>query len=203
VADKENGMGIVAAQFTMTLDGYVAGANDEVGRVLRWYASGDTEFAVAGGPMVFKVSEASAALLRATWGRIGAIVTGRRDFDVSNAWGGKPPFGVPTFIVTHRAPVEWDRPGTPFTFVTEGVQRAIQRAREAAGDRDVAVSGTQIVRQCLRAGLLDELQIDLVPMLLGAGIRLFEPVGMEPVDLEVMGVVEGTGVTHLRYRVVR
>jgi dihydrofolate reductase len=162
------------------------------------------EFTAANAPMVFKVSKASAELLRETWGRIGAIVTGRRDFDVSNAWGGKSPLEVPIFIVTHRPPQEWvDMPGTPFTFVTEGVESAIRQARQVAGDKDVSVGGTQIVRQALQAGLLDELQIDLVPMLLGAGIRLFEPVGMDPIDLECIGIVAGTGVTHLRYRVVK
>jgi dihydrofolate reductase len=197
-------MGLVTAQFTMTLDGYVAGANDEVGRVFRWFGSGDTEYAVANAPMTFKVSKASAELLQETWGRIGAIVTGRRDFDVSEAWGGKSPLEVPMFIVTHRPPQAWaDKTGTPFTFVTDGVESAIRQARAVAGEKDVSVGGTQIVRQCLQAGLLDELQIDLVPMVLGAGIRLFEPVGMEPLDLEVIGVVEGMGVTHLRYRVVR
>ena len=140
-------MGKVIAEFTMSLDGFIAGPNDEVDRLFRWYSAGDTEFPVAGTGMVFRISRASAELLRATWGQLGAIVTGRRDFDVSGAWGGTPPLGVPTFIVTHRIPQEWVRDGSPFTFVTDGVASAIAQARQAAGDQDVGVSGTTIVQQ--------------------------------------------------------
>jgi dihydrofolate reductase len=87
--------------------------------------------------------------------------------------------------------------------VTEGAERAIELARQAAGERDVAVSGTQIVQQCLRAGLIDEIRIDLAPLLLGAGIRLFDHLGPKPIDLEQIKVIEGTGVTHLHFRVVK
>jgi dihydrofolate reductase len=105
--------------------------------------------------------------------------------------------------VTHRIPQEWVKEGSPFTFVTDGVVSAVERAKQAAGDRNVAVSGSQIVQQCLKAGLLDEIQIDLVPILLGAGIRLFDKLGSEPIDLESTGVIEGSGVTHLKFRVVK
>jgi dihydrofolate reductase len=196
-------VGKVTTQFTMSLDGFVAEPNDEVGRLLRWYASGDTSFPVAGSSMAFKVSPASAELLQKDWGMIGAITTGRRDFDVSDAWGSKPPFNVPVFIVTHSVPQEWVKPGSPFTFVTDGVESAVEKARQAAGDKNVAVSGTKIVQQCLKAGLLDEIHIDLPPILLGQGIRLFDNLGDEPFELEIMRVVEGVGVTHLRYRVVK
>jgi dihydrofolate reductase len=196
-------MGKVVAEFTMSLDGFIAGPNDEVDRLFGWYSAGDTEFPVAGAPMVFKISRASAELLRATWGEIGAIVTGRRDFDVSNAWGGQPLLGAPTFIVTHQPPREWDKPGSPFTFVTDGVASAIALAQRAAGDKVVGVGGTTIVQQGLQAGLIDEITIHLAPILLGSGIRLFDRLGPEPIDLEVAEVIEGTGVTHLRYRVVK
>lgn len=193
----------VTTQFTMSLDGFIADENDGVGRLLGWYRSGDTPYPVPGTDMVFKISRASAALLQEEWGKIGAIVTGRRDFDVSEAWGGQPPFNVPTFIVTHRVPQAWAGEGSPFTFVTDGVASAVARAREAAGDKNVAVSGTQIVEQCLEAGLLDEIQIDLVPLLLGKGIRLFNSLESEPIALQNMGVIEGNGVTHLKFRVVK
>jgi dihydrofolate reductase len=196
-------MGKVIAEFTMSLDGFIAGPNDEVDRLFRWYFSGDTEFPRADGAVVFKVSRASAALLQKAWGALGAIVTGRRDFDVSRAWGGKPPLDVPTFIVSHTVPQEWAGPDSPFTFVTDGVESAIAKASHAAGDKDVGVGGTTITQQCLRAGLLDELQIDLAPVLLGDGIRLFDQIGPDPIDLESLGVIEGTGVTHLRFRVVK
>jgi dihydrofolate reductase len=193
----------IFTQFTMSLDGFIAGPNDDIGRLFGWYAGGDTEFRMPGVDRPFKISRASADYVREVWGKIGAIVTGRRDFDVSRAWGGQSLLGVPMFIVTHQPPVEWVKAGSPFAFVTEGAERAIELARQAAGERDVAVSGTQIVQQCLRAGLIDEIRIDLAPLLLGAGIRLFDHLGPKPIDLEQIKVIEGTGVTHLHFRVVK
>jgi dihydrofolate reductase len=116
-------------------------------------------------------------------------------------WGENPPFHLPVFVVTHheRPPLECDG-GTTFTFVTDGVEVAVAQAREAAGGRDVAISGgATVARQCLAAGLLDELRLDLVPVLLGDGVRLFD--GDTSVDLEQVSVVEGHGVTHLAFRV--
>jgi dihydrofolate reductase len=130
-------------------------------------------------------------------------VTGRRDFDVSNAWGGKAFLSLPCFIVTHHPPQEWVKEGSPFTFVTEGVESAIRQAQAAAGDKTVSVSGTQIVQQALKAGLLDEIQIHLVPVLLGAGIRLFDHLDTAPIELETTRVIDAPGVTHLTFRVVK
>lgn len=195
-------MSKVMAEFSLSLDGFVAGADDDVGPVMGWYRQGDTELAVPGAPYPFRVARATADLLREAWGSLGAIVTGRRDFDVSKAWGGQPAMGLPTFIVTHHPPAEWAGPGSPFTFVTDGVASALRQARAAAGGKNVGLSGTQVVQQALRAGLVDELQIDLVPVLLGAGIRLFGDTGPGPITLEQLEVIPGTGVTHLRYRVV-
>jgi dihydrofolate reductase len=195
-------MGKTIAEFTMSLDGFIAGPDDDVRPLFGWYFDGDAEFRMADG-MVFKVSRASADLLRETWGAIGAGVTGRRDFDVSRAWGGQPPLPVPMFIVTHHPPQEWMRPDSPFTFVTEGVERALAVAQRAAGDKVVNVGGTMIVQQCLRAGLLDEVHIHLVPVVLGAGIRLFDRLDAGPINLEIARVVETPSVTHLQYRVRR
>jgi dihydrofolate reductase len=196
-------VGKTFADFTMSLDGFIAGPGDDVGRLFQWYAGGDTDFQPPGSDRVFRISRASAGLLREAWGSIGAIVTGRRDFDVSAAWGGQSPLGVPIFIVTHHAPQEWLTKDSPFTFVTDGVRRALEQAKAVAGDRDVAVSGSQIVQQCLTAGLLDEIQINLAPILLGSGIRLFDNLGIAPIQLESTGVIAAPGVTHLRYRVVK
>lgn len=196
-------MSVTIGQFTMSLDGFIAEPDDGVRRLMRWYWAGDTPFDLDGGGMGFRVSAASAQLLRESWGRIGAIVTGRGDFNASKAWGGQPPFGVPTFIVTHSIPSEWAGPGSPFTFVTDGVERAIGLARKAAGEMVTAVSGSQITRQALAAGLLDELHIDLAPMLLGEGVSLWGGLKTGPIDLEILQVVEGRGVTHLRYKVLR
>lgn len=196
-------MGKVTTQFTMSLDGFIAGPNDEIDRLFKWYGSGDVDFPVAGSSMVFKVSQASADYLTEEWGQLGAIVTGRRDFDVSNAWGGETILGVPTFIVTHSPPEEWVGRQPLFIFVTDGVESAIVQAKEAAGDKVVGVGGTTIVQQCLKLGLIDEIQIDMAPILLGEGIRLFDKLGREPIELEQTGVIEGKGVTHLKYRVVK
>lgn len=194
-------MGKVLTGFTMSLDGFIAGPNDDIRHLFRWFSSGDTPFHVPNTDMVFQISQASAAVIGPLWGSFGALVTGRHDFDVSNAWGGKPPYGWPTFVVTHHPPAEWQHDGSPFTFVTEGVAAAIAQARQAAGERHVVVGGTTIVRQCLEAGLLDEIHIDLASLLLGEGTRLIEQLGCGPVELERLHVVEGTGVTHLGFRV--
>jgi dihydrofolate reductase len=196
-------MGKVIMDFTMSLDGFIAGPDDDIRRLFGWYSSGDTDFPVAGTSMSFKISRASADLLREAWGSLGALVTGRRDFDVSNAWGGKALMDLPTFIVTHNPPQAWLKPGSPFTFVTEGVEAAIQQAQQAACDKNVGVGGTQITQQALRAGLIDEIVIHLAPILLGSGIRLFDGLGPEPIDLESIDVINGTSVTHLLYRVVK
>jgi dihydrofolate reductase len=197
-------MSKVISGFTMSLDGFIAEPNDYVGRLFKWYYSGDTAFPLPGTDMVFKMSRASAELFQDLFRTTGALVTGRRDFDVSRAWGGRPPFDVPAFIVTHTAPQEWaDKEGSPFTFVTEGVESAIQQARQAAGDKNVVVGGSKITQQCIKAGLLDEIYIDLASMLLGDGISLFGQLGIEPVELERIEVIEGTDVTHLRFRIVK
>ncbi len=203
-------MGKVTMGLTMSLDGFIAGPNDgpeqplgEGGmRLFDWYSSGDTEYRMAGTEMVVRVSQQSADMLREAHSKIGALVTGRRTFDITNGWGGNPPLGVPTFVVTHSVPEDWVYEGSPFTFVTDGVESAVEQAKAAAGDKDVAVGAASIVQQCIRAGLLDEIHIDLVPVLLGGGVRLFEHLGTEPIQLERPRVIEAPDVTHLTFRVV-
>jgi dihydrofolate reductase len=201
----------VSMGLSMSLDGFIAGPNDgterplgEGGeRIFAWYSGGDTEYRLPGTEMVFRISLQSAELLREAHSKMGAFVTGRRTFDITNGWGGSPPLGVPTFVVTHTVPQEWVYEGSPFTFVTDGVESAIEKAREAAGDKDVAVGAASIVQQCVEAGLLDEIHIDLVPVLLGGGVRLFDHLGTEPIELERTRVIEAPGVTHLTFRVVK
>lgn len=205
------GMGKVIGNLSMSLDGFVAGPNDGRGNPLgdggeqlfAWYYAGDTALPLPGTDMVFTVSRASAEILRRQWDTIGAMVAGRRMFDIADAWHGDPPGGGPCFVVTHGAPEEWTGEGSPFTFVTDGVESAVRQAQQAAGDKNVAASSASIIQQCLRAGLMDEVGIDLVPTLLGGGVRLFENLGDEPVELEKTRVVEAHGVTHLHFRVVK
>ncbi len=196
---------------SMSLDGFIAGPNDgaelplgEGGeRLFAWYSGGDTEYRLPGTEMVFMVSPQSAELLREAHSKMGAFVTGRRTFDITNGWGGSPPLGVPTFVVTHTVPQEWVYEGSPFTFVTEGVESAVEQAKAVAGDKDVAVGAASIAQQCIRAGLLDEVHVDLVPVLLGGGVRLFEHLGTTPIELERTRVIEAPDVTHLTFRVVK
>jgi dihydrofolate reductase len=203
-------MGKVCTELSVSLDGFVAGPNDgpelplgEGGEALfRWYSSGDTPLPLPGTDMVFQISRISADLLRDEWNSVGAMVAGRRMFDIARAWGGNPPGGGPCFIVTHTPPQEWIKEGSPFIFVTDGVESAIRQARQAAGDKNIGVSSASIMQQCLKAGLLDEIHINLVPVLLGGGVRLFGDLPA-PVELERMRVVETPDVTHILFRVVK
>jgi len=131
----------------------------------------------------------------------GAIISGRRTFDIANGWKGGHPIDVPIFVVTHKAPThgEWN---PRVSFVTDGVDRALELAQQAAGDLKVSVAGAEIAQQLLRAGKLDEIQVSVIPLLLGGGVRLFDHIGAEPIALEQIRVIPSEGVTHLRYRVV-
>jgi dihydrofolate reductase len=164
---------------------------------------GRTTAPIGPSATAFKVSAASAELLREAHRTMGAFVTGRRTFDITNGWGGRPPLGVPTFVVTHTVPQEWVYEGSPFTFVTDGVESAVEKAKQAAGDKNIAVGAASIAQQCIKAGLLDEVHIDLVPVPLGKGVRLFDHLGTEPIELESTRVIDAPGVTHLTFRVVK
>jgi dihydrofolate reductase len=147
------------------------------------------------------LSPQSAAVFDDRGRRGGAIVTGRRTYDIANGWGGNGPLpGVPVFLVTHEVPDEVPAGSAPYTFVTEGVERAVELARGVAGDKDIGLMGATMVRQALRAGVMDEICLDLVPVLLGHGVRLLDGVAS---DLELTKVVDAPGVTHLTYRVVK
>jgi dihydrofolate reductase len=204
-------MGKVRTGHSISLDGCIAGPNDSpeapMGdggeRLLAWYSGGDTEYRLPGTDMVFRVSPQTAELLRETRRTTGALVTGRRTFDLTNGWGVGHPLGVPVFVLTHKVPQEWVYEGSPFTFVTDGLESALEQAKAVAGDKDVGVIGASLVQQCIRAGLLDEIHVDLVPVLLGDGVRLFDHPGTGSIELESTRVIEGAGVTHLTFRVVK
>ena len=203
-------MGKVTFNMTMSLDGFVAGPNDSPENGLgdggeglfNWYFSGDTEVYMSEGVPPLKVSKQSAEILRAGISAIGAGIWGRRTFDIAHAWGGHPP-GSPAFIVTHHIPQEWVKEGLPFIFVTDGVESAIRQAKEAAGDKDVMICTANILQQALKAGLVDEINIDVAPILIGGGVSLFDRLGTGPIELERTRVVDAPDVTHLQYRVVK
>ena len=195
-------MSKVIGLMSMSLDGFVADKNDGVAEVFDWYAhSGDVEFQTGGSdPMTFKVSPPSAQHLRELWAELGAVLTGRRTFEVADGWGGNHAWG-PAFVVTHQVPDGWPRPNSTVHFVTDGIESAVTQAKAAAGGKAVAVHGADTIQQLLNLGLVDELQIDVAALLLGDGIRLFERLKATPAVLGNPKVIAGVGVTHLRYPV--
>jgi dihydrofolate reductase len=193
----------VVTEMSMSLDGFIADPSDGVEHLFGWYGNGPVEVPTADPRWTFHTSEASAAHLRAAFASVGALVCGRRIFDHTQGWGGNHPLGVPVFVVSHTVPVGWPRPDAPFTFVADGVESAIDQARAVAGEKTVAVASANVVQQGLNLGLLDEITVSLVPVLLGEGIPFFAHLSSVPVKLEGPRVVEGTGVTHLTYRVVK
>src|SRR6266571_913068 len=164
-------MGKVVMQASMSLDGYIADPSDAVGPLFDWYGNGDVEITGADPGRVFHVTDATAGYLRATWTDIGAAVIGRRLFDLTNGWDGRPPIGDAVFVVTHQAPAGWPHPGAPFTFVTDGLPSAIAQAKAFAGARNVSLAAGNLTGQAIAAGLVDELSVNLVPVVLGSGIR--------------------------------
>jgi dihydrofolate reductase len=193
----------VIAIMSVSLDGYVADADDGVAEVFDWYFSGDVEVPTAStrSGMTFHVSGPSADHLGALQAEIGAMLTGRRTFEVAQGWDGEHPWAIPAFVVTHHVPDGWPRPGSTVHFVTDGIEAAVARAKSAAAPRSVGVHGASTIQQCLNAGLLDEIHIDLAAVLLGGGVRLFDNLTGAPVVLGSPIVVPGVGVTHLRYPV--
>jgi dihydrofolate reductase len=185
---------------TMSLDGFIADPSGGVGPLFDWYGNGDVEFTGADPDRVFRTTQASADYTRAAWARIRATVVGRRLFDLTNGWDGRPPVGEAVFVVTHRPPAGWDFPDAPFTFVTDGVRSAVAQATAFAGDGGVSVSAGNIGGQALAAGLVDEVGVDLVPVVLGAGVRFFGDYAGATLLLDNPRVVQGDRVTHLHYR---
>jgi dihydrofolate reductase len=194
-------MATVVANMSMSLDGFIADRNDEVGPLFDWFQTGPVTVPSADERWSFKTYEASAAQLREALHTIGALICGRRLFDLTKAWGGRHPIGCPVVVVTHTVPEGWPRDGAPFTFVTDGVESAVSQAKAIAGDKVVAIATPTITQQCLELGLLDVIRVDLVPVLLGDGIRFFDNLRDAPIMLDDPEVIEGTRVTHLLYRV--
>jgi len=193
----------VVAIMSMSLDGYVADATDGVAEVFDWYFSGDVEIPMPNptSDMTFRVSPPSADHLKSLMAEVGAMLTGRRTFDRADGWGGQHPWDVPAFVVTHDVPEGWPRPGSTVEFVTDGIESAVEKAKSAAGPKSVGAHGPHTIQQCLNAGLLDEIHIDLGAVLLGGGVRMFDHLANTPVTLGNPRVVRGVGVTHLRYPV--
>jgi dihydrofolate reductase len=195
-------MANVIAALTMSVDGFIALPDDSVGHLFDWYESGAVALPWPGLGMVSHVTPASAGYLRDTIEGTGAIVVGRRVYDYTSGWGGSHPLGVPLFLVTHRPPGSWPTADAPFTAVPEGVAAAIGQAQAIAGAKAVALAGPSIIQQALGLGLVDEIAVDLAPVLLGTGVRFFGELA-QPLLLDDPQVITGTRVTHLRFRVRR
>jgi dihydrofolate reductase len=194
-------MGKVVVQASMSLDGFIADTNDQVGPLFDWFDNGDVEFSGSDPSMVFHISRASADYLRMAWSNIAVDVIGRRLFDLTHGWNGRPAVGEAVFVVTHEPPTDWPFPDAPFTFVTDGVQSAVAQAQAFAGERDVSLTAGNLAGQALRAGLVDELRIDLVPVVFGSGVRYFGNYDESTLLLEDPEIVQGDRVTHLHYRI--
>jgi dihydrofolate reductase len=198
-------MSRVLAGITTSVDGYITGPNDGPGQGLG--EGGERlHYWVFGGPWTYgdetrsEPSGEDAAWLTETTARMGAVVGGRGTYEAARHWGDENPWGLPFFIVTHRP--EEEPEGGAFTFVS-GVEEAIERAREAAGDKDVHVmGGADVIRQALEAGLVDQLSIIIAPVTLGDGKRLFEGFS-ESLELEQLGVRQSQFATFIDYRVKR
>jgi dihydrofolate reductase len=202
-------MAVVATHAVMSLDGFIARPDDSVGPLFDWYENGDTALVGGGGRWTFHVSKASADHHQPWWDSCRAVVMGRHLFDTTNGWNGVPSVGERVFVLTHEPPTDWVPSETlraedaPFTFVTTGVEDVVAQAREYAGDGGVAVCAGDVGGQAVAAGLVDEVAIDLAPVLLGAGKRYFGDAVLPEGLLEDPTVVPGNRVLHLRYRIRR
>jgi dihydrofolate reductase len=177
-------MGVVLSIHSVSLDGFMARPDGKPGRLRDWLETDEPE---------------SRQVLDDLMARVGAAVVGRKTYDDSG-WDGETPFGWPVFVVTHEPP---EGAELPFVFVTEGVEHAVRLAKEAAGEKDVAVLGGDMTRQALSAGLLDELHLDLVPVLYGEGVRFLDDFEGGPVRLERTGLVDAPSAAHVSFRVLR
>jgi len=199
-------MGKVVAAAVMSLDGYIAKHDNSIGRLFDWYQNGSEVCPTASPDITMHISPKSVDQWRQWTSSLGALVCGRTLFDFTNGWDGRHTMDVPVVVVTHHVPTEWvrDHPDAPFTFVTDGVRAAVEHAQRTAGDRVVAVTGGTIAGQCLEAGLLDEVAIDLVPVVMGAGRPFFGEIDAGDVLLGDPTVcIQGDQVTHLVFPVRR
>lgn len=197
----------VLVGLSISLDGFVAGANDAPENPLGdggtalfdWWTAGTERI---GPDDRFMPPARSRQVVMEMFGDCGAIITGRRTFDIARGWGGHHPAGAPFFVLTHTPVEAWVGPGTDGTVVSDGIVSALDKARAVAGDKSISVGSADVAQQFLNAGMLDEIHLNLVPVLLGRGVKLFDNLDRK-IDLDMSRVVESDGVTHLRYSVVR
>lgn len=199
-------MNLVTMHNVVSVDGYIADTNDDVGPLFDWYFNGD--HALIPGEMDeptpggMRVSKASFDYVRPTWDGVGAIVIGRHLFDITNGWEGRPPAGEHVVVVSHRPKPDGWHPEASYYFVDD-VAQAIAKAKELAGERNVVVAAGDVGGQALALGLVDEVAMDVVPVVFGSGKRYFGPVDGQHLLEDPHVVIQGDRVLHLRYRVRR
>jgi dihydrofolate reductase len=202
-------VGTVFMHNVVSVDGFIADAQDQVGPLFDWYTNGDVEL-VEGGTL--KVSQASAAYARPMWASVGSMVIGRHLFDTTNGWEGSPPAGEHVIVVSHRPrPDGWHPQGSHTVhprqqasyYFIDDVAQAIAKAKELAGDRTLAVAAGDVGGQAFALGLVDEVAMDVVPVVFGSGKRYFGPVDAQHLLEDPHTVIQGDRVLHMRYRVRR
>ncbi|MFN8196495.1 MAG: dihydrofolate reductase family protein [Nocardioidaceae bacterium] len=192
-------MATVMTHAVVSVDGFIADEHDDVGPLFDWYFNGAVRL---GDHQPFSMSPVSHDYTAAMWDRIGVIVKGRRLFDQTNGWEGSPPAGDHVVVVSHRPKPEGWHPEASYFFETD-VASAVERAQELAGDRIVAVTAGDVGGQALALGLVDEVAMDVVPVVFGAGRRYFGSVDAQHLLEDPHVVIQGDRVLHLRYRVRR
>lgn len=194
-------MGAVVANASVSLDGYIAKADNSIGALFDWMQAGEVEVPTVSPGITLHLTSTSAAYWREWTSGLGALVCGRTLFDHTDGWAGRHTMDVPVVVVTHSPPTAWVRahPDAPFTFVTDGVATAVARAQEIAGDRTVAVTAGTVAAQCLQQGLLDAVAYDLVPVVMGGGRPFFPGLPVQDLPLGDPDVcIPSRRVTHLR-----
>lgn len=198
-------MNRVVMHAVVSVDGFIAHPDDSVDPLFEWYGNGDTTAVVHNSGWTFRVSPASAQYVQPFWDAIEVTVIGRHLFDLTNGWDGKPGPGRRLVVVTHRPlPPAWleEHPDAPFE-TASSVPEAIARARDLAGDGLVCITAGDVGGQAFAAGLVDEVAMDVVPVVLGAGVPYFGRHAATVVLDDPDRVVPGTRVLHLHYRVRR
>ena len=199
-------MGKVVSSASMSLDGFIANPDNTVGSLFDWYNSGDIEVSTAVEELGFTLTPQSAEYWRTWTAGLGALVVGRELFDITDGWRGAHPLGVPVVVLTHEPPTDWDYPGADnFSFVTDGIAPAVALAQQIAGDKNVGVAAGTIARQCLEACLLDEVAVDLVPVVMGNGRPYFGELAQGHPQLlgDPTTLIQGERVTHLVFPVLK
>jgi len=195
-------MGKVLSHMTMSLDGYIAPPDDQVGELFEWYEAGDVTVPNPNEDVSFKVDDASAEVLRDLTEDTGAVIAGRHLFDIADGWNDKHPAGAPVVVVTHRPPADAAERWPTTTFV-DRVEAAIDRAQQIAGDKNVTIASANVTQQALALGLVDEVCVSLVPVLFGEGVPYFSKLEDGHLLLDDPVVVQGRRALQLRYPVRR